>query len=290
MESINYIGEHLWVGRSGHFLILLALTALLFSAYAYYQYARDKEDRMWLLMGRSGFLIHGISILLVIGLIFYAMINKMYEYVYVYRTVADLLPTRYLLAAFWEDQEGSFLLWMFWHVILGFILIRTAKKWEGPVLCTLALIQAFIGSMLLGLYLPFIDGDYKIGSNPFSLVRDTFEGPIFANADYLSLITGTGLNPLLQNYWMTIHPPTLFLGFASVSIPFCFVIAGMSLKEHKAVMKPLLKWSLFSAAILGLGILMGGAWAYEALTFGGYWAWDPVENTSLVPWLILLRK
>jgi cytochrome c-type biogenesis protein CcmF len=87
---------------------------------------------------------------------------------------------------------------------------------------------------------------------------------------------------------MTIHPPTLFLGFASTIIPFSFAIAGLWQREHQAWLKPALKWSLFSGAILGLGILMGGAWAYEALSFAGYWAWDPVENTSLVPWLTIV--
>ncbi|MEO0339909.1 MAG: cytochrome c biogenesis protein CcsA [Bacteroidota bacterium] len=99
---------------------------------------------------------------------------------------------------------------------------------------------------------------------------------------------GNGLNPLLQNYWMTIHPPTLFLGFASTTIPFTFAIAGLWTGQHKAWLKPALGWALFSGGILGTGILMGGAWAYEALSFGGYWAWDPVENMSLVPWLILI--
>jgi cytochrome c-type biogenesis protein CcmF len=114
------------------------------------------------------------------------------------------------------------------------------------------------------------------------------DAPIFASADYVTQIQGSGLNPLLQNYWMTIHPPTLFLGFASTAIPFAYAIAGLWTKEHKAWLKPALPWALFSGAILGTGILMGGAWAYEALSFGGYWAWDPVENMSLVPWLILI--
>ena len=96
------------------------------------------------------------------------------------------------------------------------------------------------------------------------------------------------MNPLLQNYWMTIHPPTLFLGFASTVVPFCFAIAGLWTNQHKEWLKPVMPWASFSAAILGIGILMGSAWAYEALSFGGYWAWDPVENTSLVPWLIMI--
>lgn len=287
MQDIKYLGEHLWVGFLGHALILLGFVAALFAAYSYFQ-STKKSDFSWNRMGRLSYLVHGVSLLCAMALIFYAMVNKMYEYIYVYRTVSDTLPMKYLLAAFWEDQEGSFLLWMFWHIVLGFILIWKSGKWEASVMTTLSLIQAFISSMLLGLYLPFGDADTKIGSNPFSLIRDVFEGPIFANADYLSLVTGTGLNPLLQNYWMTIHPPVLFLGFASVSIPFCYAIAGLSKGFHTDLMKSILSWALFSSFIFGLGILMGSAWAYEALTFGGYWAWDPVENSSLVPWLLLV--
>jgi cytochrome c-type biogenesis protein CcmF len=87
---------------------------------------------------------------------------------------------------------------------------------------------------------------------------------------------------------MVIHPPVLFLGFASTVVPFAFAIAGLWTKKYKEWVKPALPWALFSAAVFGLGIMMGAKWAYESLTFGGYWAWDPVENASLVPWLILI--
>jgi cytochrome c-type biogenesis protein CcmF len=87
---------------------------------------------------------------------------------------------------------------------------------------------------------------------------------------------------------MTIHPPVLFLGFASVLIPFAFVMASLWRGDYKGWVKPALPWSLFSIAIFGTGILMGGAWAYESLSFGGFWAWDPVENMSFVPWLLVL--
>ena len=287
MNEIQYIGEHLWIGQLGHFALVLGFVAALFSAYTYYQ-ARHDNDPSWTKMGRWGFGIHGVCTLLAMVLIFYAMLNQMYEYAYVQRTVAAGSQLKYMLAAFWADQEGSFLLWMFWHVVLGAVLIRKKKWWEPSVLVSLALIEAFIASMLIGLYLPISEEDFKIGSNPFILLREAFDAPIFANADYLTLVEGKGLNPLLQNYWMTIHPPVVFLGFASVSIPFCFSITALSLNKHKELLNVILKWALFSAAILGLGILMGGAWAYEALSFGGYWAWDPVENTSLVPWLLLV--
>lgn len=284
MPKIEYIGEHLWVGQIGHFAILLSFVAALFAAFSFYK-AQKPENKGWLSMGRWGFIIHAFGLFSIITTMLYAMYHRMYEYTYVQRQVSDDLPIYYLFSSFWQGQEGSFILWMFWHVILGFILIRTAHKWEPYVLATLSGVQTFLMTMLLGIYIPFTDNQ-KIGSNPFALIRDIMDAPIFNNADYLSIITGTGLNPLLQNYWMVIHPPVLFLGFASVTIPFCFAIAGLSSKLHNDWLRPAFKWATFSGFIYGLGILMGAAWAYEALSFGGYWAWDPVENSSLVPWLI----
>jgi cytochrome c-type biogenesis protein CcmF len=140
--------------------------------------------------------------------------------------------------------------------------------------------------MLLGTYF----FEYKVGSTPFALLRhEMVNAPIFQRADYLSFIQdGNGLNPLLQNYWMVIHPPILFLGFASTLVPFSFALSGLMNRNFSYWTKPVMPWALFSTAVLGTGIMMGGAWAYEALTFGGYWAWDPVENASLVPWITLI--
>jgi cytochrome c-type biogenesis protein CcmF len=97
---------------------------------------------------------------------------------------------------------------------------------------------------------------------------------------------GRGLNPLLQNYWMVIHPPTLFLGFALTLVPFAFLMAGLWKKQLTEWISPALPWSLLGAGVLGVGIMMGAYWAYETLNFGGYWNWDPVENASFVPWLV----
>ena len=291
MEEIQYVGEHLWPGKLGHFALLLGFVGSLLAAVSYYfatQRRHSDEYFGWRTMGRVGFLAHAVGILSVVGILFWIMTQKYYEYQYVQSHVSDDLPFKFVFSAFWEGQEGSFLLWMFWHIVLGGILIWRSGKWETPVMATLAIIQAFIGSMILGIYVGYGENAFKIGSNPLLLLREAIDAPIFANADYLSLISGTGINTLLQNYWMTIHPPTLFLGFASTSIPFAFAVAGLWTKEHKEWLKPALPWALFSGGILGLGILMGGAWAYEALSFGGYWAWDPVENMSLVPWLILI--
>ncbi len=106
---------------------------------------------------------------------------------------------------------------------------------------------------------------------------------------FANLKDGVGLNQLLQNYWMVIHPPVLFLGFASTIVPFAFAIAGLWKKEYGGWTKQALALVIvLRRRILGLGIMMGAYWAYESLSFGGYWAWDPVENASLVPWLILV--
>ena len=289
-NNVQYIGETLWPGQLGHFFILLSFLSIVFTALAAYKQSKTlvQSDTSWRFLSRIAFAIHGLSVFSIIGILFYVMLGKHYEYSYAFDHVSDDLPWRYIFSAFWEGQEGSFLLWMFWHVVLGGVIIKTAKQWESPVILFLALTQAVISSMLLGLHIEIGDFIYKIGSNPTLLLRDVFDAPVFNKADYVSLLKGNGLNPLLQNYWMTIHPPTLFLGFASVTIPFSYAAAGFFTKQYTEWLKPALRWSLFSSGILGIGILMGGAWAYEALTFGGYWAWDPVENMSLVPWIIMV--
>ncbi len=288
MEDIQYWGENLWPGRIGHAGIVLAFVAALLGSLSYFfavqRAGRHEEAAAWLRIARGAFWAHAAGVLSVIGAIFYAMVNQLYEYQYVWAHVSDELPMKYIFSAFWEGQEGSFLLWMFWHVVLGGLLMASARRWEPPVMAVLLLVELCIASMILGVYF----GDLRIGSNPTLLLRNAMDAPIFANEEYLKLIKGSGLNPLLQNYWMTIHPPTLFLGFASTLVPFAYAIAGLWTKDYQGWIKPALPWALFSGMILGTGILMGGAWAYEALSFGGYWAWDPVENMSLVPWLTLL--
>ncbi|HCM74752.1 MAG TPA: cytochrome C biogenesis protein, partial [Cytophagales bacterium] len=187
-----------------------------------------------------------------------------------------------------EGQEGSFLLWIFWQALIGIVIIHTQKNWEAPVMVVFALVQAFLASMILGIVIPF--ADLKIGSSPFILLRDALDDPIFKMQPNFVPADGSGLNPLLQNYWMVIHPPTLFLGFALTIVPFAFCIAGLWEKKYAEWIKPALPWTLLGGAVLGLGILMGGYWAYETLNFGGYWNWDPVENAVYVPWLILIAS
>ena len=286
---MDYIGEHLLPGQLGHLLVVLSLVASIVACIAYFKSANAKlpdEAVSWRKIGRIAFITDALSVITIFGIILFIIVQHYYEYYYAYHHSDKSLSPKFLLASIWEGQEGSFLLWTLWHGVLGLILIRTAKKWEAPVMSVISFAQICLATMVLGVYI----FDIKIGSTPFLLTRHQFSNaPIFSQADYLSnLKDGVGLNQLLQNYWMVIHPPVLFLGFASTIVPFAFAIAGLWKKEYGGWTKQALPWSLFSGGVLGLGIMMGAYWAYESLSFGGYWAWDPVENASLVPWLILV--
>lgn len=284
---MQYLGEHLLPGQAGHFFAVLSLVASLIATIAYFKASRihlETEKAGWVRMARVAFLIETISVLAMFGILYYIISNHLFEYKYAYNHSDRSLQMEYLLSCFWEGQEGSFMLWSFWHCVLGWVLIWRAKAWEAGVMTVMSFAQFALATMLLGVYIFGV----KIGSSPFVLLRNEFDWPILERPDYLSLIKdGTGLNTLLQNYWMVIHPPILFLGFASTIVPFAYAIAGLMSKKHEWV-KPSLPWASFSAAVLGTGIMMGAAWAYESLSFGGYWAWDPVENASLVPWLTLI--
>lgn len=285
---MTFENEHLLPGQVGHFFVLLAFITSIISAISYFKASAEKneaEKQSWLRFARGAFFIEAASLLAVFACIYYICSQHYFEYLYAYKHASKELEAKYLLACIWEGQEGSFLLWALWHAVLGSVLIFTAKKREAPVMAIVNSAQFFLILMLLGLYF----FDVKIGSNPFSLTRNELAGPIFLQADYLTYIKdGIGLNVLLRNYWMVIHPPVLFLGFASTVVPIAFAYSSLIKKDWGGWVRPALPWTLFSGCVLGTGIMMGGKWAYESLSFGGYWAWDPVENAALVPWLILV--
>ncbi len=287
---IKYIGEHLLLGQIGNFITLLFFCTSILSAYAYYKattQAGSLAESPWLKVGRTSFWVNAISIVALFLILYLIIYNHYFEYKYAHQHSKRSLDLQYLMSCFWEGQEGSFMLWSFWNAVLGLVLIKTAKKWESSVVFTIALVQVFLASYLMGIYI----FDIRIGTNPFVLMRNEFpDAPIFQDPAYLAkyLTDGNGLNILLQNYWMVIHPPILFLGFSSAIVPFAFAVAGFWKKDVAGWVRPAMPWALFCAGVLGLGIMMGAAWAYESLTFGGYWAWDPVENASLVPWLLMV--
>ena len=285
---MDYTGEHLLPGLLGQFFITLSLVASLVATFAYFKAVQSKTGTAatsWKNLARGAFITEVVSVFAIFGILFYIISNHLFEYKYAWQHSSRTLEVKYLLSCFWEGQEGSFLLWAVWHCVLGLILIRKAKKWEAPVMTVVSFAQVCLATMIAGIYF----FNWRMGSNPFALLRNEMDAPIFSRPDYLSLIKdGNDLNPLLQNYWMVIHPPVLFLGFASTIVPFAFAMAGLWTKRFGDWTKAALPWALFSVAVLGTGVMMGGRWAYESLSFGGYWAWDPVENASLVPWLTLI--
>jgi len=191
-------------------------------------------------------------------------------YVYSYSDVS--LPLHFLISTFYAGQEGSFLFWALCAGAIALVLrSRSARAGvEAPVMSVVAAVQAFLLLLL-------------VVRSPFRTIWEMFPGaPAIPPAD------GRGLNPLLQNFWMVIHPPVLFLGFAAMTAPFALAVAGLWKKNAEMLSAHAFPWLLFAAGVLGLGIMLGAYWAYGVLGWGGYWGWDPVENSSLVPWLTVV--
>ena len=285
---MNFIGEHLLPGLFGHFFVILSFVASLIAVVSFFLASTHKNEIQklsWLKLGKAAFITQAVCIFIIFGLVFYICSQHLYEYLYAYKHASKELEPKYLLACIWEGQEGSFLLWSIWNALIGLILMRKNALSKAPVLTASSLAQFFMMLMILGIYA----GDTRIGNSLFSLTRNEINGPIFSQPNYLVFIKdGMGLNVLLRNYWMVIHPPVLFLGFALCLVPFGYAYSGLLTKKYGDWVKPALPWALAATAVLGTGIMMGGKWAYESLSFGGYWAWDPVENASLVPWLIMV--
>ena len=175
------------------------------------------------------------------------------------------LPTRYLVSTFWAGQEGSFLLWLLWGMIIGLPLIRYARHYEDRTLIVYNVAQLSLAAR------------HPAQAVAVPLPRRPAAGQV--------PFDGQGLNPLLQNPWMTIHPPIMFLGYAATAVPFAFAIAALWGRRYDEWVKASLPWALVTVVTLGCAILLGGYWAYVTLGWGGYWGWDPVENSSLVPWI-----
>lgn len=280
---------NLLIGNLGQASVIVAFVAAAVAAYGYFQAARGRAlgeaDASWLRLARGAFFVHGAAVFMVVGALFNIIHAHRYEYYYAWSHSSNHLPVEFMISCFWEGQEGSFLLWIFWHVVIGLGIMKFNRQWEAPVLAVFAAVQAFLVSMILGV----VVGGTKIGSSPFILMRDFMTDlPVWKTNPNFVPKDGNGLNALLQNYWMVIHPPTLFLGFALTLVPFAFAIAGLWKRELTTWVKPALPWTSLGGAVLGVGIMMGAYWAYETLNFGGYWNWDPVENAVFIPWLVLI--
>lgn len=278
--------EHLFIGQLGQLALVLYFVFSLISTIWYAsEIKKPTKNRTADIL----FYISSFGVAVAFLCIYLILSRHMYEYKYAYDHSNNAMSPKYLLAAIWEGQEGSFMLWGIWNSLLGVAVTLQKTRLKAAAMMTISLAQFCLSSMVIGW---IISDSFVVGSSPFILFKDAYANiPLLVNnpENYLNMLKdGTGLNPLLQNYWMVIHPPVLFLGFAGTIVPFAYAIAGMLKGEYKFWNEIALPWALFAAGVLGLGILMGGAWAYEALSFGGFWAWDPVENASLVPWLTLV--
>jgi cytochrome c-type biogenesis protein CcmF len=212
-----------------------------------------------LLFARRLYYAYVFSILLASFLLLTRLISHDFRLSYVASYSGRDLPLYYLFSTFWAGQEGSFMLWLFWGALIGLFVLRSAKEQEAPVM--VVYLASFLGIVAI-----------LVKQSPFRFLAQIPPD-------------GQGLNPLLQDPWMVIHPPVMFSGFASLSVPFAFAIGALWMKRWDGWVVRAMPWALFTFVTLGTAILMGGYWAYKTLGWGGYWGWDPVENTSLVPWL-----
>ncbi len=191
------------------------------------------------------------------------ILTHQFQYAYVSNTSDRSLPTLLLVSTFWAGQAGSLMLWATLSVVFALVLIVGLRRsdWEPYVLTP----YLFVTLCIVGL---------TLASGPFKLLPQPPDD-------------GSGLNPLLQNYWIAIHPPILFTGFTTMAGPFAFAIAALWKRDYHAWVRMARPWALLAWCFLGAGLALGGFWAYESLGWGGFWGWDPVENSSLVPWLFV---
>src|SRR6187401_1465386 len=174
-------------------------------------------------------------------------------------------PLFYKITSYWGGLDGSIMFWVFLLSVFGTCAVYVNRDRHRElipyVVATIAVVQMFF------LYLMVVH------KNPFTTVLGA------APAD------GNGLNPQLQNYWMAIHPPSLYTGFVGMTIPFAFCIAALATGHlDDSWLRAVRRWTMFSWLFLTFGLTLGMIWAYEELGWGGYWAWDPVENAGLLPW------
>ncbi len=277
------------LGDFGHLSLIIAFVAILLTSISYFFASRSAiktAHTQWVRFGRYTAAIHSIFVLSAIGVLGHLLFTHQYQYTYVWKHASNDLPWHFILSCFWEGQEGSFLLWIFWNIPIGFLMLRASKKdREAPTMLFFTLIQLFLLTMVLGTHL---SEELKVGSSPFVLLKNALSDPIFQVDPQFIPKDGRGLNPLLQNIWMVIHPPVIFLAFALCGAPFSFALGGLWKNTKNPLPGYTSTWLLVSIGVLGIGIMMGAYWAYETLNFGGYWNWDPVENAVLVPWLVLL--
>jgi len=254
---------------SGILALSIAFVATTVATAAYWLFYRDQDERYFHLANRS-FALGSIGIVFAAILLYYNIFAHNFQLNYVYSYTSLQLSNYYLISTFWAGQEGTFLLWLVFGTLYTIVLIRSIARREPLVLFFVLLVQSFLLLILLK-------------KSPFAMIWHTHaDAPVgFTPAD------GASLNPLLQNPWMIIHPPVMFVGYSSTVVAFAMAMNAMIKKKFSDWVVQARPWVIFATLFLGTGIIMGGYWSYVTLGWGGYWAWDPVENASLVPWLFM---
>src|ERR671935_1167181 len=193
-----------------------------------------------------------------------ALARHDFSFQYVAEHTSRELPLRYSLTAFWGGQEGSLLLWLLVLCAYSATAVLTTRRVARDLLAWTVTVLGFIGSF-------------------FAFMR------VFVSSPFVTQqvpADGAGLNPSLQNPYMAIHPPMLSLGYVGLTIPFAFAMGALlSRRVDERWIVATRRWTLAAWAFLGVGQLLGAHWAYVEIGWGGYYAWDPVENAALMPWL-----
>ncbi|UCZ52501.1 heme lyase CcmF/NrfE family subunit [Bacillus shivajii] len=241
--------------------------ALILSIYAFVILVAGirKQDQRFIDSGRGAIL--GIFILASISslLLFILLATSQFQFSYVYQNTSSGLPLIYKLSAFWAGNAGSLLLWTFFLTMYTAMVVYSKKMKKNPMTPYIASIM-LLNTIFFYLILGFV-------TKPFELLDQV-------------PIDGRGLNPMLQDPGMILHPITIYLGYVGLAVPFAFAIAALMIKNMDSFwVKMTRRWTILAWMFLTLGNVIGGWWAYLELGWGGYWAWDPVENASFMPWL-----
>lgn len=256
----------------GSMLISLAFASATISLVAYLMLLRRHNDRVQS-VARVGFHATVATFMCAVAALLSLILTHQFQYEYVWAHSSTNLSTPLLIASFYAGQEGSFMLWTLGVATIGIAVLGYAQRvrYEAPAMATymavmtLLLLILVVQSPFLTLHQAFPEQNLPAGFIPEQ---------------------GKGMNPSLENIWITIHPPILFIGFAAMTVPFVFAIAALIKRDYQRWIAISLPWVLFASMSLGFGIMLGGWWAYETLGWGGFWGWDPVENGSLIPWLV----
>jgi cytochrome c-type biogenesis protein CcmF len=256
----------------GSIAIYLSMFGALVSIVNYISVTKGEKKK--LSIARIGLFVSALGIFGASALLMADILQHNFANAYVWSYSSTDLSTPLLFSTFWAGQEGSFLFWTFCSAVLSLFLLSYTKqrKLEEYVMPIFIGVQMFLVVLL-------------IAKSPFKSIYEQFPGELKVGEMPQD---GRGLNPLLQNFWMVIHPPVLFIGFAAMAIPFSFAIAALWRKEFHSWLSSAFPWVLFSGFSLGAGLMLGAYWAYGVLGWGGYWGWDPVENSSLIPWIIAM--